>query len=158
MSFFFFFKFSKKKSTHHPVGVQAWVTITGCSHRTASDGSTLWARTQSSSSRKCGTLQVNEHFHVEKAALTAGGRPLRQSEGFSMFLMTLRILFNSYLAGTRCHQDIVTVLAVTFFPVLIRVFFFFSIVYCLCELWNISTRCRDDISFWLSERLFLNPM
>lgn len=48
--------------------------------------SNLLTRTQSLTSRKCGAFRVNESFRVGRGEFTAGGRPLRHSEGFSMFL------------------------------------------------------------------------
>lgn len=95
-------------------------------------GSDLWTRTPPLTCRKCGAVWVNERFHVGGATLTAGGEPLRHSEGFSMFLWCWEYC-SALILLVHCANRI----SLLFW--LLHFFLFFLIVYCLCELWNIST-------------------
>lgn len=118
--------YSDSAIRHHPVGVQCaqrdsqsslWRSTHGCSHRTASvvltsgPGHSRWP---------AGSV---EHFRL--MSTSRWGRPLRHSEGFSMFLW----------CGEYCSALILLVHCATriswllwllhFFPVWISFFFFF---------------------------------
>lgn len=107
--------------------------------------------TQLLTSRKCGAFRVNEHFHVGRAGLTAGGwgggRPLRHSEGFSMFLW-----WWEYCSAVISLAHCATRISLLFW--LLHFFLFescfgvvvFFIVYCQWYLWNIST--YQSVSWW----------
>lgn len=97
-------------------------------------------------------------FHVGRAGLTAGGRPLRHSEGFSMFLWWWRYC-SAVISLAHCGTRISWLFwLLHFFPVWIMSWFFL-IVYCLWYLWNMST--YQSVSWWpiiLPPSLFLTTV